>query len=44
VDLALLIIAAKAFLGFKKDRDADPCSGMTEGSPAHVQCLIAHRK
>jgi len=39
MDLALLIIAAKAFL----EKDKDPCSGMTPGSPAHIQCLIENR-
>ena len=40
MDLALLIIAAKAFL--KKDK-GDPCAGMTPGSPAHIQCLIENQ-
>ena len=35
MDLALLIIAVKAFL--KKDK-GDPCANMTVGSPAWLAC------
>jgi len=40
MDIASLIVLGKALLGLGKD----PCSGMTPGSPAHIQCLIQHRK
>lgn len=40
MDIASLIILGKALLGLGKD----PCANMIPGSPAHVQCLIAHRK
>ena len=39
MDLALLIIAAKAFL----EKDKDPCANMTPGSPAWLACKESQR-
>ena len=40
MDLALLIIAAKAFL--KKD-PSDPCAGLKVGTPAWLACKESQR-
>ena len=40
MDLALLIIAAKAFL--KKDND-DPCANLKAGTPAWLACKEQNR-
>jgi len=40
MDIASLIILGKVLLGL----DKDPCANMIVGSPAHIQCLIVHRK
>jgi hypothetical protein len=39
MDLALLIIAAKAFLG----KDKDPCSSLKAGTPAWLACKESQR-
>jgi len=38
--LALLWLRMKVK---EEDKDPDPCSGMTPGSPAHIQCLIENK-
>ena len=40
MDLALLIIAAKAFLGLEKK---DPCANMKVGTPAWLACKESQR-
>jgi len=39
MDLALLIIAAKAFL----KKDGDPCAGLKVGTPAWLACKESQR-